>query len=119
MGHRLVEDAMDRQENERDARMDIIAQNGNDGEHYEDSELENADDIAIEFDYSDSDMPTFDLSASGLSFNQKSYSLNVNYVHDLNDVKDILECMNLNMNVFENPSEVQKRLIDSGIFKKI
>tara|TARA_R110002020_G_scaffold242558_1_gene455924 strand:+ start:349 stop:708 length:360 start_codon:yes stop_codon:yes gene_type:complete len=119
MGHRLVEDAMDRQENEQNDRMDIIAQNGNDGEHYEDSELENADDVAIEFDYSDNDIPTFDLTAGGLAYNQKNYILDVAMIHDLEDVKDILECMNLNMNVFENPSEVQKRLIDSGIFKKI
>ncbi len=33
--HRLVEDELDRQEEERNKRMNIIGQNGNDGEHYE------------------------------------------------------------------------------------
>ena len=97
MGHRLVEEEIERQENEQNNRIDIIAQNGNDGEHYEDLILVN----------------------NGLGINQKNYSLNVNRIHDLNDVKDILECMNLQMNVSGHPTEVQKRLINNGIFKEI
>ena len=49
----------------------------------------------------------------------ETYTLDVTMIHDLEDVKDILEAMNLTLSVYKNyTSPVQKRLIDNGTFKK-
>jgi hypothetical protein len=106
---KIMEDQMQEKENERNARMDIIAQNGNDGEHYEGS---------------------FDVGRSGVDFTVDdhatyswampvNYKLDVAMIHDLEDVKDVLEAMNLTLSVYrEGTSPVQQRLINNGIFKK-
>ena len=49
----------------------------------------------------------------------EEYTLDVTMIHDLEDVKDILEGMQLTISVYQgNVSPVQKRLIDNGTFKK-
>jgi len=83
--NRLVEDELDRQENERDNRMNIIGQNGNDGEHY--------------------------------TLNSGCYKLNVNNIHDIEDIKDIFEGMGLVINVYGDADKIQQRLIDKGLFE--
>ncbi len=102
--NRLVEDELDRQEEERNKRMDIIGQNGNDGEHYENSLIDDS--------YYLTESNAFSISAA------KIYKLNVNNIHDLEDVKDILEGMSMHFSVYGEPTPIQKRLIDKGLFKK-
>jgi 7,8-dihydro-6-hydroxymethylpterin-pyrophosphokinase len=106
MGHRLIEEELERQrqqkEDERNARMDIIAQNGNDGEHYEDE-----------------DLTVSDVEATYSWINPTSYKLDVSMIHDLEDIKDILEALNFTLHVnINDASPTQRRLIDNGTFKK-
>ena len=99
--NRMVEDEIDRQEKERDSRMNIIGQNGNDGEHYEDEDLTVGDHANMSW------------------VTPEAYTLDVTMIHDLEDVKDILEAMNLTLREYRHgASPVQKRLIDNGTFKK-
>jgi GTP:adenosylcobinamide-phosphate guanylyltransferase len=92
MGKRMVEDKL---EEERNKRMYIIGQNGNDGEHYSNTAtLEN-----VKFT------------------NPHLYVLNVNNIHDLEDVKDILDEMNLTISIYGTPTENQRNLIEKGLFR--
>jgi len=94
---RLVDEALERSED--NDRMDIIGQNGNDGEHYEDN-------------YAEDTIPNI---MDGIEV----YKLDVNYIYDLDDVKDILEGMGLKLHIGSKKTPLESRLISSGIFKKI
>ncbi len=99
---KLTEDELDRQEEERNKRMNIIGQNGNDGEHYE-----------TESKFTD----TITVNGTSAIWVPKNYNLNVNNIHDLEDVKDILEAMQMTLSVYGEPNPNQQRLIDKGLFK--
>jgi len=93
MGHRLIEEEMERQNKEKYPGSFDVGKSG--------------EDLTV-VDHADMGwvMPS-------------SYKLDVTMIHDLEDVKDILEALNLTIMVHnDNGSPVQKRLIDNGTFKK-
>ncbi len=89
------EDELDRQENERDNRINIIGQNGNDGLHY---------------------TTLSDIFPAAMS--TKTYKLNVNNIHDIEDIKDVLEGMGMHISIYGEPSEIQQRFIDKGLLEQ-
>ena len=48
------------------------------------------------------------------------YKLNVNNIHDLEDVKDILEAMDLHITAHGNHlNPIQKSLVEKGLFEEV
>ena len=93
MGHRLIEEEMEKQNKEKYPESFDVGQSAGDltvGDHADMSWV----------------MPV-------------NYKLDVTMIHDLEDVKDVIEAMNLTLSVYkENVSPGQKKLIDNGTFKK-
>jgi len=95
MGHRLVEEEMERQNKEKYPGSFDVGQS-------------TRDNIAVKYE-----MPHSSIAAP------TKYKLDVTMIHDLEDVKDILEALNLTLIVYKDgASPVQKRLIDNKTFKK-
>ena len=86
MGHRLVEDSL--RESEERAAEERMGAIGQNG-----NEGEHYADVTSE-----------------------SYKLDVDNIHDLEDVKDIFEAMGLSFNVIGELSDLQKRLVNSNLF---
>jgi hypothetical protein len=93
MGHRLIEEEMEKQNKEKYPGSFDVGQSAGDltvGDHADMSWV----------------MPV-------------NYKLDVTMIHDLEDVKDVIEAMNLSLSVYRNClSPVQQRLIDNGTFRK-
>jgi hypothetical protein len=118
MGKLSIEQEMEIQmqirEDERDARMDIIGQNGNDGEHYEDEhELKGSFDVGQSGDLTPAVEDTFSW------VNPDAYVLDTSKIYSIDDIVDVLACMNLQLKIMGKGDLVQQRLIEKGIFKKI
>ena len=93
MGHRLIEEEMERQNKEKYPGSFDVGQSG-------------------EF------LTVGDHTTMSWT-NPKSYKLDASMIHDLEDVKDVLEAMNLTMMVYDaDITETQQRLINNKTFKK-
>ena len=99
---RLVDEALSSDEalsrSEDNDRMDVIGQNGNDGEHYV------------------SEVGKF---VGSLTTSQKTYELNSNNIYGVGDIVDILKAMDLTITIHAGDvREDCQKLIDNGIFKE-
>jgi len=72
-------------EEESEKRMNVVAQNGNTGNHYN---------------------------------KVMTYNLNPDNIHDLEDIKDILEILKPQITIFNEPNKTQQVLIDKGILNE-
>ena len=96
MGHRLIEEEMERQNKEK-------YPGSFDAEYSGRADLRLTPDVTATFSWT----------------NPKSYKLDASMIHDLEDVKDVLEAMNLTMMVYDaDITETQQRLINNKTFKK-
>jgi hypothetical protein len=113
---------------EESDRQRAIAQNGNNGEHYE----EGGEQLEFNF-WEEQETATTDSSLSlfsgdvaylhqigtlGTAFIgiPKTYNLNVDKIKTILDVKLVLDNMNLCFQTFGEPDEKQQNLIDCEIF---
>ena len=49
-----------------------------------------------------------------------NYKLNVNNIHDLEDVRDILEAMDLHITAYgDSLNPIQKSLVEKGLFEEV
>ena len=117
---------------EEDKRFKAIAQNGNNGEHYENNEQ-------LEFNFWEEQEPVVALYEAADVFNRelfigdvayphqigtftnaigspKTYELNVDKIKTVEDIKLVLGSMNLCITSFGQLDEKQQNLIDREIF---
>ena len=112
----IMEDQMQQKEDERNARMDIIGQNGNDGEHYEDEhELKGSFDVG-----KSGEVLTADEVYGAMRWTQPdTYVLDTSEIYSIDDIVKVLECMNVQIQTFcGDIAPFQQELINKGIFKK-
>mgnify|MGYP003122864041 CR=1 FL=1 len=112
------------EELEDSKRLKAIAQNGNNGEHYEEESGQ------LEFNFweeQETPTPKFidevcneDLfsyiSASSIG-KPETYELNVDKIKTISDVKLVLDSMNVCFQSFDQVDEKHQNLIDKGLFK--
>lgn len=95
----------EKQEDALEERNKVVGQNGNDGLHYEGDYI--------------SQIPIADGGIQALEFKPicKIYSLDIDNIKTLEDIKLVLKGLNLSIHSYGSLNQEQQELIDKGYFK--